>query len=152
MPNGGNPEECQRAAPYYEKIKADITNFAAKHGFEYIPWYHESPVFMMEWRDRSNGLTRSIQVCLNVRLGNTVTSSGEEIVVGVFAHAYSDTQGRRIKSFFVMNGLLPRDAGRVVSGLRAAVTLLGATREGDLLSAEEWHAKHPKLTPILSFL
>ena len=54
MPNGGNPEECRRAAPFYEGIKSELTAFAAKHGFEYISWYHEAPVFMMEWRDKQD--------------------------------------------------------------------------------------------------
>ena len=151
MPNGGNPEECRRAAPFYEGIKSELTAFAAKHGFEYIPWYHEAPVFMMEWRDKQDGLTRSIQVCLEPDAGQ-VTPSAEEAVVGVFAHCYSDKDGRRIKSFYVMQGLLPRDRARVVPALRTAITLLTAIRKADLLAAQVWQKKQAVLSPILSFL
>lgn len=151
MPNGGNPEERTKATLFYEEIKGELTAFAAERGFEYIPWYHEAPIFLMEWCDKQDGLTRRIQVCLGSDKRSAI-SSEEEIVMSVFAHCYSDTADRKTRSFYIIKGMLPRDAARVVPALRAAITLLTATRKGDLLSDEEWQKKQAVLTPIVCYL
>lgn len=145
MPNGCDPKECDKAAPFYEEIRPILERFAAKYDLEFIPWYHEAPWFLLDLPKGRTlgflGVARSIQVHIEPHV--------DEAGVGIDAAAFSDVRGRRLKTFRIFRGKLPYDKNKLEAWLEASRAILAAISETDLLSVEEWEKRDRPARPPL---
>ena len=141
MPNGGNPEECQRAASFYKKIEDKLTSFAAVHEIDYIPWYHDIPMFLFtwpryEWPDVP-------EITYDIQLYIEPTDLGHATVC-IFADAYADAvkpdgtgiENRRTRTYFIAKQELPQNAERISEFLELAREILLRVKSVVLLDAQ----------------
>ena len=128
---------------FYDGIKDVLEVFADVRGAGYIPWHQDEARFLIEWprkRDLNfTGLVRVIQI--------NIEPSDEVGVMKVSASVFSDKNNpagscpsaRRLKSFAIFKGILPRDKdSRLLHMLIIAHTLIWRTVEEDLLDVGAW--------------
>ena len=156
MPNGGDPKKCAKASSFYKMIEPILRNFVVQRQLFYTEWYHNMPIFCIEWPDPHDHSERATLRRENVQIYIEPIDQ-DSATVSVFAHIYSDTHSklenirlnkRRQISFFVFRGQLPRDHDRLFLILGTARAILNAVFYDDLLSSEEWQEKQKILMPL----
>jgi hypothetical protein len=115
------------------------------------------PLFCIEWPDPHDHSEQATLRREDVQI-HIEPIAHDSAVVSVFAHVYSDSHHkpeevhlntRRLKSFFVFKGQLPRDTDRLFLILLAARAITAAVFYDDLLLPEEWQKKQETLIPLL---
>lgn len=137
MPNGGDPQKCALARPFFNRIKLVLECFSAGHELEVFLWDRNLPLFIFQTSNYGN-LDRAIQVAIEPLVGT------EEAIVAVFINVFSKDR-KRLKGWFVARGVLLRDFARVPSWLEAAHKIFLAVRDEDLVASTELANR---LTPI----
>lgn len=153
MVEGGSQSIIEKLYPFYSKIEAVLKEFAAAHNMEYSPWYHDEPTFIFRWPDTKQQTTSVVLRAINVYIYPGVE---DKALMYMYVNVFSDKdnpdgtnpKGRRLRSFHVMKGELPRDESIIGSWLWAAREIALAVREEDLFDIERWQEFNSKLQPL----
>lgn len=145
MPNGGDLEKCALARKFFVPIEEVLRVFAEENTFEFIRWYHDLPLFILQ---KPKGTGRGFmgpvhRIQLSIEPGDE-----EEAFVEIFAVSFSDKDGRRIKSVFVVEGKLPQDQERIPAWLKVAMSVCEAVAESDLLTVASREELNKRLGPV----
>ena len=114
-----------------------------------IPWYHNEPIFMIEW-PKTDTTLRELKRCVQIYIDPI---DQDQAQIRVFTHAHLDSRPlnpdlRRLRSFYVFQGILPKDVSKIDRWLKTAIGLVLNLAEDDLLGNNEWLERQAKLSPI----